>query len=174
VEILSQRDFATILRDRCGLHVIRNRATCPNCQGSSKLTMAVRDDFAYCHRCKHVIQRRRLQPLPVTPEEKAECANAQQFREWTSTLEQILSRELVRLGMIVEFAKRTLAIFSEDETAWGELAAFYHSEAALMGALDFVSCEKTSRWLEFPMSKGKLRQAFDDACASLNSGEKDR
>lgn len=124
--------------------------------------MAVRDDYSYCHRCKFVIQLRRLQSVPPTPEEILERRHARAFREWTDTVYQILSNELVRLGMIAEFGKRTLALDPNNQTAWDELAGFYHSEAALMGALDFLSCEKTSRWFEFPMSKEKLRQAFDE------------
>jgi hypothetical protein len=123
--------------------------------------MSVRDDFAHCHRCKYTIQFRKLRPVPETPEQKAERIQAARFREWCTIVYRLVSDELVRLTMTAYAAKRTLAIFPEDETAWDELARFYHAEAPLMAALDFLACEKVSQWLEFPMTKENLRAAFD-------------
>jgi hypothetical protein len=161
--------FHNLLREKYDLRIVGRRANCPKCTGSSKLTMAVRDDFAFCHRCRHTIQFRKLRPVPESPEEKAERVRAARFREWCSTVWRLVSDELVRFTMISECAKRTLALLPNEETAWDELADFYHSEAGLMAALDFLSCEKVSRWLEFPITKEKLSAAVDDACA--RSGE---
>lgn len=167
------------LLERRGFRIRGRRADCPHCQadgpGHGRGTVSFTDEVAFCHRCKWTGNIRTLSRelglhvASETAEQKAERRRAREFHEWTSTLEQILSDELVRLTMIAEYAKRALAFNPNNETAWGELAAFYHSEAALMGALDFVSCAKTSIWLEFPTSREKLREAFDEARARVEA-----
>ena len=158
--------FRTILQQKFDLRIVRNRAECPQCEGSSRLTMALRDDFACCHRCKHLIQFRKLAPQlapPETPEQRAERARDREFREWLDTMYWIICDELIRASMTAYAAKRTLALDPNNEIAWTELADFYHAEAVLMAALDQLCFEQVSRWLEFPMTKAKLREAFDEA-----------
>jgi hypothetical protein len=165
--------FRELLASKYGIQIRGNRADCPNCEGTSQLTMAVRSDYAYCHRCHRTIQHRELAravgvAIPrETPEQRAERARAREFEEWKDTLWRILSGELVRSTVIAQFAKRTLEIFPKDEVAWRELAEFYHAEPILMASLDYLSCEKVSVWLERPTTKEELRAAFDEAVARV-------
>jgi hypothetical protein len=166
----STSSFEDLLREKYGVEVRRHRCDCPLCEGSSRLTMSVHEDFAHCFRCNVTIQARALMresgiavPQP-TPEQIRERRQAAEFDVWKDTLDKILRRRFVRLTMRAEAAKKTLAILPEDETAWEELAVFYDAEAAFMRAFDLLVCEKVSRWLEQPMTKEKLRAAFDEAC----------
>ena len=161
--------FRALLSQQYGLQIRGHRADCPQCSGSSRLTMAIRGDFAYCHRCKHTIQFRTIArasgvPIPAeTPEQRAERARAREFAEWKDTCEKLLSDRLLQLTMIAHAAKRTLAIFPEDEIAWGELADFHHSEASLMACFEFLACEKLPTYLETPVTKERLCDAFGEA-----------
>jgi hypothetical protein len=71
---------------------------------------------------------------------------------------------LCRLTCRAELAKTALAACPECETEWNALAELYHSEAILMAALDTLSFEKLSPWLDVPMTRDKLLAAFEEAC----------
>jgi hypothetical protein len=161
--------FRELLASKYGIQIRGNRANCPNCEGTSQLTMAVRSDYAYCHRCHRTIQARAVGvAIPrETSEQRTERARAREFDQWRDTLWRILSGELVRSTVIAQFAKRTLEIFPEDEAAWRELGEFYDEEPILMASLDYLSCEKVSVWLERPTTKEELRAAFDSAVARV-------
>jgi hypothetical protein len=169
--------FRTFLQQKFALRIVRNRADCPQCEGSSRLTMSVNPDWAFCHRCRFTIQFRRLAPELVptpTPEERAERAREREFCEWLDAAYWTVCNHLIKLTMIAGFAKRTLALDPNNEIAWTELADLYHAEAVLMAALDQLAFAKLSEWLEFPMTRQRLRAAFDNTCATLTSGEKRR
>jgi hypothetical protein len=153
------------LLERTGVRVVRNRADCPKCEGTSRLTMSVNEDWAFCHRCRYTVQRRRLQPIQETPEERAEHARAREFVAWKNATCRLVADELIRLTMVAESAKRALALRPNDEGAWEELRQFSDAEPYMMGALDHLSCEKVSRWLEYPATEEQLRAAFDRARA---------
>ena len=158
--------FRATLQEKLNLRIVRNRADCPQCQGRSRLTMSVNSDFAHCFRCGYTIQFRKLAPElvpPETPEQRAERVLEREFREWLDCLYWIICDELYRLTLVVCSAKRTLALFPDNETAWEELRAFYDAEPHLMAPLDQLCFEKVSQWIHYPLSRDKLRQAFDEA-----------
>jgi hypothetical protein len=88
---------------------------------------------------------------------------AQEFDEWRSTCQRILTDRLRHLCQKADSAARVLARFPDCEPAWNALANFYHCEAELRAALDLLSFEKVSPWLETPMTSKILAAAFDEA-----------
>ncbi|MGD0957216.1 MAG: hypothetical protein ABR953_10365 [Candidatus Acidiferrales bacterium] len=75
----------------------------------------------------------------------------------------ILTRRLRSLERRAELAKKILAHFPDSEEAWGALVELYHNEAGIFAALDVLSFEKLSLWLETTMTKQELFTAFEDA-----------
>jgi hypothetical protein len=161
--------YIVALLERSGFRIRGKRADCPHCQGHSRLTVAFTDEVFYCHRCgragniRTLARALGLQVVPETSEQKLARAREGEFREWLDLLYWVFSDELIWLTMIAEAAKQTLAILPNDETAWEELRRFHDDEPYLMGALDFLAGETVSRWLEFPITKEKLRAAFVEA-----------
>jgi hypothetical protein len=85
------------------------------------------------------------------------------FAEWVDTCERILSARLRHLGRRAELAKDALRFFPDLELAWIALAEFYHNQNELTAALDALSFEKASQWLEYPMGRMELFRAFEEA-----------
>lgn len=163
------------LLERAGFRIRGRRADCLHCEGHSHLTVSFTDEVAYCHRCAWKTNARTLARelgLPVAPEtrdHRERRARAALFSAWLNTCHTILTRRLWRLLKRANLAKMVLAQYPDCEPAWGALAAFYHNEALLMGALDLLAFEKVSPWLERPMTRQRLAAAFDGACARVGT-----
>jgi hypothetical protein len=164
--------FAELL-ERFGFRIRGTRADCAYCEGRSRLTVAVGDDVAYCHRCGWTGNTRSLsRKLGIaiaqeTSEQRETRALAKEFAEWRGTCQRILNRQFRILGRKAALARDVLARYPECEAAWSVLKNFYDNEAQQCGALDMLSYEKVSHWLEQPMSKDKLFRAFEEGEALL-------
>jgi len=89
---------------------------------------------------------------------------AREFEEWRSTCQGILTDRLRHLSQKAELAKIFLRTDPNCEVLWSALANFYHEEAELVAALDQLSFEKLSSWLETPVTRETLTAAFNEAC----------
>ena len=98
-----------------------------------------------------------------TREQRTKRDEAAQFAAWVNTLHMIIVQRLRFLTRRAELAKTALNACPECEPAWNALANFYYVEAELFGALDALSFEKVSPWLESPMTREKLAAAYADA-----------
>ncbi len=158
------------LLERAGFHVRGRRADCIHCEGHARATVSFNDEVAFCHRCKWTANVRTLSrelglPLaPLTREIREERNKDERFAEWSNVCHLVLVRRLRFLTRRAELAKNVLAILPDFEPAWSALADFYHSEAELFGALDVLAFEKLSPWLEQPMTRERLKIAFNEAC----------
>jgi len=158
-----------------GFRVRGRRADCSRCDGHSRLTVAFNDEVAFCHRCKwtgnlRTVSRELGLPLaPESSEARERRARAAQFDEWTAACHTILTRQLRSLERRAELAKKILAQFPDSEAAWEALAELYHNEAGIIAALDMLSFEKLSPWLEVPMTRDNLFAAFEAACERTGS-----
>jgi hypothetical protein len=85
-----------------------------------------------------------------------------EFKEWEDTCYIILVRRLRFLKRRAELAKEVLACFPDCEPAWAALADLCHSEAHLSAAFELLAYEKVPNYLEQPMTRAKLRTAFDE------------
>jgi len=167
------------LLERAGFHVRGRRADCIHCEGRSRLTVAFDDEVYYCHRCKLTGNVRTLarglgmQPAPYTREQREKRQRATEFNEWRDTCHKIIVRRLRYLTRRAELAKTVLARFPDCEPAWNALADLHHNEAILLAALDTLSFEKVSPWLETPMTKQNLVSAFAEASRRAEIGVPD-
>jgi hypothetical protein len=164
--------FAELLQ-RCGFRLRGARADCAYCEGRSRLTVAVGEGVAYCHRCHWTGNNRTLSrklgiPLaPETAEQRKRHAAAKNFSEWRGICQRILDLQFRFLARKASQARDVLALFPECDAAWSALKNFYDSEAQLCGALDMLSYEKLSQWLGQPMSNDRLFRAFVEGEALL-------
>jgi hypothetical protein len=163
------------LLERAGFRVRGRRADCIHCDVHSRLTVAFNDEVYYCHRCGRAGNARTLARNlgialpPETHEAREKRQRAAQFDEWLNACHLILIRRLRNLIRRAQLARSVLSAYPECEPAWNALADFYHAEAELFGALDVLSFEKLSPWLESPMTREKLFASFEDACERIGS-----
>jgi len=162
-----------------GYSVRGRRADCVHCEGHSRLTVSFNDEVYYCHRCGRAGNARTLarelgmQFPPYTREQREKRQRAAEFNEWRDICDKILVRRLRYLNRRAELAKTVLATFPDCEHAWNALADLYHNEAILLAALDTLSLEKLSPWLESPMTRPRLLAAFEDAFQRVELGMSD-
>lgn len=167
------------LLERAGFRVRGRRADCIHCNGHSRLTLAFNENVYFCHRCKRAGNARTLarelgmQLAPETQEQRARRRRAAEFNVWLNTCHTILIRRLSRLTSRAELAKTVLRGYPECEPAWNALADLYHNKAILLTALDTLSFEKLSPWLESPMTRPRLLAAFEDAFQRVELGMSD-
>jgi hypothetical protein len=170
IEAASESHALLELLARAGFRVRGRRADCIHCDGHSRLTVSFNEEVFYCHRCGRTGNARTLARdlgmtlPPETREAREKRQRAARFDECLNVCHLILVRRLLYLTRRAELAKSVLAAYPECEPAWYTLADFYHSEAGLCGALDMLSFEKLSPWLDRPMTRDKLFAAFEDAC----------
>lgn len=139
------------------------RASCPFCTGSSRGTVAFTDTLAFCHRCRWTANRialgRELGLLSTDLETQRELRQqGRHMRAIESTLtafecwrnarmREVTDRYRV-LGRRAALARQVLSRWPECDPAWSALARFYHAEAKLCTALDWLSFARASIWLE--------------------------
>jgi hypothetical protein len=157
------------LLDLAGFRVHGRRADCIHCDGRARFTVAFNDEAYFCHRCKRGGNARTLARglgmtlAPETREAREKRQRAARFDEWLNVCYLLLIDRLGHLTRRAELAKKSLAQSPSCEPAWSALADFYHSEATLCGALDVLSFEKLSPWVEVPITRDNLFAAFEDA-----------
>jgi hypothetical protein len=163
----------TVLLQKLGFRIRGKRADCAYCEGRSRLTVAVGHDVACCHRCgwagniRTLSRKLGIAVAPETAEQRKARALAKNFDEWRDICQRIVNQQFRNLGRTAALARDVLARYPECEAAWSALKKFYDNEAQLSGALDLLSYEKVSCWLEQPMSKAKFFRAFEEGEALL-------
>ncbi len=161
------------LLERAGFHIRGRRADCIHCEGHARLTVSFSDEVAFCHRCKWTANVRILSRelgiavKPETQEQRERRKRRAEFAEWLDTLYLLVIRRLRYLSECAELGEDFLTQFPDCEDAWDLLADLYHNEAHLFAALDILAFEKLSPWLEVPMTREKLFNAFDEARARV-------
>jgi hypothetical protein len=152
------------LLERAGFRIrSANRADCAHCRGRSIRTVGYTTEVAHCFRCGWAANRVRLARElglftndPVVRERlhvearhrRAVRLTLLQFQNWRDGKLRLLSEEYKKLGEQAAFAHRVLLRWPDCEPAWDALARFYHAEAGLLAALDFLTFAKASDWLE--------------------------
>jgi hypothetical protein len=139
------------------------RADCIHCGGRSRGTVAFTTEVAYCHRCKWTANTQTLarelgllrgNPASVSAlrEEARQRAileaKIKLFDEWRDARIQKVSDRYRSLSRADIHASEVLAKFPNCEEAWDALARFYHAEAQLSAAFDWLMFIKASDWLE--------------------------
>jgi len=167
-------DFYSLL-ERAGFEVRGTRANCPYCEGSSKLTVRIGPGpVFFCHRCKRsgntrtLARQLRIAIQPESREVLERRALENRFDQWRDKRQKILAKRFYSLSLRAQWAKAALSFYPEWELAWDTLSAFYHREAELSAALDALSCEKLSIWLDEPMTKARLLAAFREVCCAAS------
>ena len=117
---------------RFGFRVKGTRADCPFCEGHSRLTVAIRGELYFCHRCHRggtVRQLARRQGIKLPPPRlRLADIPKNQFRQWLAEKMTALSKQEWRLHCRVRWARVCLKYFPEHEAAWTLLAELYHME----------------------------------------------
>jgi hypothetical protein len=75
-------------------------------------------------------------------------AEIEPFEIWRDSRICEVSNRYGKLSHSACHAADVLSTFSECEEAWATLARFYHAEAQLLAALDWLMFAKASDWLE--------------------------
>ncbi len=158
------------LLEAAGFHVRGRRAECIHCEGHSRLTVSFTDELYFCHRCGkggniRTLSRQLGRKIPqLTPDEIRARALAKEFAAWRNAAHALLLHEYEHMRREAGIARFVLVRVDPDcEEAWSVLAVFYDSERFFLGAFELLSCDPCPRWLERPMTKEKLRAAFDEA-----------
>lgn len=156
------------------------RADCVHCEGQSRGTVAFSAEVAYCHRCKWTANTRTLacklgllrgNPVAVSAlrEEARQRAileaKIKLFDSWRDTRIKEVSGRYRSLSRAAIHASEVLAKFPSCEDAWGALACFYHAEAKLSAAFDWLMFTKASAWLEEDSTPLELFNAWRDHAA---------
>jgi ribosomal protein S27AE len=114
-------------------YVVRGkRATCPLCEGSRKLTVAIHGDLYYCHRCGRggsVRSLARVQGVSLPPPRIGKAAiQKEKFRKWLADKMSAMSREEHALVRRWRYAVAALKFYPEMPEAWTALADYYHRQ----------------------------------------------
>jgi hypothetical protein len=140
-----------------------NRADCIHCEGRSCATVAFTSQVACCHRCKWAVNilglarelgllRRNHKAAIALREEAQERSKLdveiRPFEAWREARIRQISAKFRLLSRSAIRADGVLARFSDCEQAWEVLAQFYHAEAQLSAAFDWLAFSKASVWLE--------------------------
>ncbi len=135
-----------------GFAVRGNRFNC-RCDGGSKYTGSLNAEkgVAYCHRCHRSLTARQLGRergvnLPGCRIGRARIMR-QRFRDWLAATAGDLSDRERRLARRAEWAKAALTSFSDMDSAWNCLAAWYHARRTYELFWE-SACDKVGRfWL---------------------------
>jgi hypothetical protein len=152
------------LLERAGFRIrSTNRADCAHCLGSSIRTVSYTQELAHCFRCGWAANRLGLaKHLGLLADDsatrhkfrrdrrhrRATASILRLFERWREGRIRQLSAQSRVLGRQALLAHEVLLRWPAGESAWDALARFYHAEAHLSAALDFLSFAKASNWLE--------------------------
>ena len=152
-----------------GFHLrTATRADCARCSGRSCGTVSYNAEVAHCFRCGWSANRytlaREIGPTRQTRagsrtkarrEAQQRAKNEREIRAFERWREQRVREVSDRYYALSRAAARAAAALAsgvltpeEQELAWDALARFYHAEASLSAAFDFLLCVKASDWLE--------------------------
>lgn len=109
-----------------------NRSDCPHCSGHRHLTVAIRGDLYYCHRCQrggHVrsLARARGLSLPPVRTRKADLPKSQ-FRAWLKEKRAELSNTEHELARDARHAAVALQDCPDFALGWEILARWYDAK----------------------------------------------
>jgi hypothetical protein len=118
--------------EAAGFELRGNRATCPFCEGDRNLTVAIRGELFYCHRCHRGGNIRQLAgshgvTLPPPRVRKADKPKAA-FRAWLSAKMTKMALREHRTYRRAVWAAVALSDVPDFEPAWSALADWYHAE----------------------------------------------
>jgi hypothetical protein len=153
----------------------KNRATCANCSGHDRTTVAYYETYAYCFRCgwksSYTKLARELGILSkkLSDEERAalDAISAKekrraQFLSWQNEKLKIILKKIETLRARARMATQVLERWPDEETAWAAVANFYHNEIKLYQAFDFFSMTPVSRYLDQDSCGEELIQLFNE------------
>jgi hypothetical protein len=139
------------------------RADCIHCEGHSRGTVSFTDKVAYCHRCKWRantlslvrelgLPRRDPKGISELQQEAQQRARLrieiQPFESWREAKIREISELYRSLFRAAAMAQKLLLEIPDCEEAWDALSRFYHAEAQLSAAFDWLMFTKASVWLE--------------------------
>lgn len=151
------------------------RADCAYCAGRSRGTVAFTNAVAFCHRCHWKTNRIglacQLGLLPASRETlqrlHKEASHRRgiesiltAFESWRNVRLRQVGDRYRQLGRQAVLAQQVLQRWPECETAWDALARFYHAEAKLCAALDWLTFAKASMWLERDSTAAEVFQLW--------------
>lgn len=115
-----------------GFIVRGTRASCPFCEGRSRLTVAIKGGLWHCHRCLrggHIakLAREHGVELPGLCIRKADVQKTV-FRKWLSAKATELANRECRLARRAKWAVFALKYYPDMDTAWSALAEFYSAK----------------------------------------------
>lgn len=153
-----------LLLERAGFRVRgATRADCVHCEGQSRGTVAFTAEVAYCHRCKWTANTltlaRELGLLRGSPRAVSALreegrrraileAKIRLFDSWRDARIHEVSDRYRSHSRAAIHASEVLPKFPNCEEAWDALARFYHAEAQLSAAFDWLTFAKAGVWLE--------------------------
>jgi hypothetical protein len=113
-----------------GFEIRGNRATCPYCVGSRKLTVAIHGDLYFCHRCARggcarSLARKQGICLPQ-PRVGKSAIQKERFKQWLATKMTEIAKEENKLVRQWRYAIAALEFFREMDQSWQVLANYYH------------------------------------------------
>jgi hypothetical protein len=82
------------------------------------------------------------------------------FEQWRDSRIRHVSDRHLKLSQAATIASQQLRESPESEEAWGRLSRFYHQEAGLSAAFDFLICARASSWLEKDSTPLEVFQAW--------------
>jgi len=166
------------LLKRAGFNIrSATRADCIYCSGKSRGTVAFTDAVAFCHRCHwkadHVRLARQLGLLSANRETQRRLHEELEhrrgldsvlnaFESWREARLHHVTNRYSQLGRQAALAQRVLRCWPECEAAWDALARFYHAEARLCAALDWLTFAKASRWLEHDSTAAEVFRLWSE------------
>jgi hypothetical protein len=164
------------LLERAGLRIRgATRADCTHCEGRSRGTVSFTSEVAFCHRCKWQANKstlaRDLGLLCGNPEaasafrEEARVrerlhAEIKPFENWRDAKIRHISERYRLLARVAIRASEVLLHMPDCDEAWDALARFYHAEAQLSAAFDWLIFAKASVWIEADSSAAKVYETW--------------
>jgi hypothetical protein len=85
-----------------------------------------------------------------------------EFERWRDRAMRTLSEEHRQLAQKAELAHRVLLQYPEEPHAWNALKEFADKEAKIMRALDFLTYQRASRWLERDSTEAEVFAAWKE------------
>jgi hypothetical protein len=163
------------LLERAGFVIRGKRANCIHCAGRRVGTVSFGNEVAHCHRCKWSANTLTLaRELDLL---KGDCLAAKAFRKKAEQRARLNSqiepfekwREASIRGVSDRYRTLSKAAVQADavlrkspdcEEAWDALARFYHAEAQLSAAFDWLLFTKASNWLESDSTPVKMFETW--------------
>jgi hypothetical protein len=133
-----------------GYRIRGQRADCPYCTGHARLTVALRGELFYCHRCArggHIRQLARSMNIALpAPRVRLADIPKNQFRLWLAKKMSEMSRAEYALVKARKHALDYLEFFPSDqqdpqtcELAWAAIARYYHRERYFQTFWDYAN-----------------------------------